>query len=390
MIIKDSSITMSSARDYSAFSFTSSHSQEVRADVAATLEFSAEAKSSYIEQLDKQVKHSKRLQEEGQRKSEQNNLNRMMDQIQLQKKNSGNNQDIDNDYVDNMIRLLRQILAALRGEKYEDTPPRHVNVDQNELKAMTASFKASYNLSMATSASISAVDLRSPGTTGGTLWTRLTASQTTAWEKEDTVFGSTGVVHTADGREICFGAELRMSRSFASISQSISAENYIVTDPLVFNAGSDVATISDKKFRFDIDCDGKEEDISYATGNSGFLALDKNGDSKIGDGSELFGTKSGDGFADLSKYDSDGNGWIDEADDIFEDLLIWQKDDEGNDKLISLKDFGVGAIYLGNVDTEFSLNNEADNAANGIIRKTGIYLKENGDVGSVQHVDLVL
>ena len=390
MIIKDSSITMSSARDFSAFSYTNSRTREVRADVAATLEFSAEAKGSYMEQLDRQISHSKRLQEEGQRKNEQNSLNRMMEQMRLQKQSAESNQDLDNEYVDNMIRLLRQILAALRGEKYEDTPPRRINVDQNELKAMTASFKANYNMSLSASASISAVDLRSPGTTGGTLWTRITADQTTAWEKEDTVFSSTGVVHTSDGREINFGAELKMSRSFASISQSISTENYIVTDPLIFNAGNNVSTISDKKFRFDIDCDGKEDEISYATGNSGFLALDKNGDGKINDGSELFGTKSGDGFADLSEYDSDGNGWIDEADEVYNHLLIWQKDDNGNDNLISLKDFGVGAIYLSNVDTEFSLNNQTGNTANGIIRKTGIYLKENGDVGTVQHVDLVL
>ncbi len=390
MIIKDSSITMSSARDFSAFSYTSSHSREVKADVAATLEFSAQAKGSYMEQLDRQISHSKQLQEEGQKKNEQNHLNRMMEKMQLQKQSSQNNQDMDNEYVDNMIRLLRQILATLRGEKYEDTPPKRIKIDQNELRAMTASFKATYNMSLSASASISAVDLRSPGTTGGTLWSRVTASQTTAWEKEDTVFCSTGVVHTADGKEISFGAELRMSRAFASISQSISKENYIVTDPLVFNAGKGITTLSDKKFRFDIDCDGKEDEISYATGNSGFLALDKNGDGKIGDGSELFGTKSGDGFADLSEYDSDGNGWIDEADEVYKHLLIWQKDDDGNDNLISLKDFGVGAIYLGNVDTEFSLNNQTDNATNGIIKKTGIYLKENGDVGTVQHVDLVL
>ena len=50
---------------------------------------------------------------------------------------------------------------------------------------------------------------------------------------------------------------------------------------------------------------------------SGFLALDKNGNGKIDDGSELFGTKSGDGFADLAEYDSDGNGWIDEKGRVY-------------------------------------------------------------------------
>ena len=77
---------------------------------------------------------------------------------------------------------------------------------------------------------------------------------------------------------------------------------------------------------FDIDADGEEESISYLQGGSGYLALDKNGDGVINDGSELFGTKSGDGFADLAEYDADGNGWIDENDPIFDKLLIWAKD----------------------------------------------------------------
>ncbi len=390
MIIKDSAISMSSSRDFSAFSYTTSRSREMKADVAATLEFSAKARDSYIDLLDRHTECSKKLQEKERRKSEQDSLNRMMEQMQLQKKNSESTREFDNEYVDNMIRLLRQILATLRGEKYESSAPKRIDMDQNEIRAMTSSFRAHFNMNLSASASISAIDLRTPGTTGGTLWTRVTESQTTAWEKEDTIFGSTGIVHTADGREISFGAELRMSRSFASISRSVSKENYIVTDPLIFNAGSGITTLSDKKFRFDIDCDGKEDEISYATGNSGFLALDKNGDGKIGDGSELFGTKSGDGFADLAEYDVDGNGWIDEADEVYKHLLIWQKDDNGDDRLLSLKDFGVGAIYLGNVGTEFSLNDPETNASNGIIRKTGIYLKESGDVGTIQHVDLVL
>ncbi len=36
--------------------------------------------------------------------------------------------------------------------------------------------------------------------------------------------------------------------------------------------------------------------IAFATGNSGFLAFDKNADGMINDGSELFGPESGNGF----------------------------------------------------------------------------------------------
>lgn len=45
-----------------------------------------------------------------------------------------------------------------------------------------------------------------------------------------------------------------------------------------------------------------------------FLALDKNGDSVINDGKELFGAATGQGFKELAIYDSDKNYWIDEND----------------------------------------------------------------------------
>ena len=107
----------------------------------------------------------------------------------------------------------------------------------------------------------------------------------------------------------------------------------------------------------------------------------------INDGGELFGTKSGDGFADLAQYDADGNGWIDEADEIWDKLLIWVRDEEG-DTLYHLSDLGVGAIGLGSVSTEFSLNDARDNQTIALIRKTGIFLYENGTVSTVQHLDM--
>ncbi|MBR4211192.1 MAG: hypothetical protein IKR84_02235, partial [Oscillibacter sp.] len=62
-------------------------------------------------------------------------------------------------------------------------------------------------------------------------------------------------------------------------------------------------------------------------------------------------------------------------------------DAQGNDKLMGLKEANVGAIYLGSADTEFSLK-DADNETNGVIRKTGVYLKETGGAGTLSHVDL--
>ncbi|MDD7547926.1 MAG: hypothetical protein PUJ81_03030, partial [Lachnospiraceae bacterium] len=184
--------------------------------------------------------------------------------------------------------------------------------------------------------------------------------------------------------------DVSMSRAFMSKIDSLTVEEYIKTDPLIINLDSNIASVSDQKFLFDLDSDGESEEISFAGKGSGFLALDKNGDGKINDGSELFGTGSGDGFADLAKYDRDGNGWIDENDDIFSGLRIWTKDEKGRDVLLDLKRADVGAIYLGNTDTQFSLKDD-ENRLNGEIKKTGIYIKESsGSVGTLNHVDLAI
>ena len=207
-------------------------------------------------------------------------------------------------------------------------------------------------------------------------------------ENETTSFSTDGVVKTSDGREISFNVELTMSRSFTQYaSETVDFGAPRLMDPLVINMDAPAADVQDQKFFFDLDADGHEEAISRLGSGSGFLALDKNGDGRINDGSELFGALNGDGFADLAKYDNDGNGWIDEADDIFDKLLIWSKDANGNDRLVGLGKAGVGAIYLGAQNTQFSMNN-AHNEVNAMVRQTGMFLYENGGVGTIQQIDL--
>ena len=219
-------------------------------------------------------------------------------------------------------------------------------------------------------------------------------------EEEFTSFSTKGTVVTADGREIQFNLDLEMSRSFVEYT-SIKAENLIeFVDPLVINLNGNIAEVSDQKFYFDLDADGEEDEISQLGPNSGFLALDKNGDGLINDGTELFGAKNGNGFADLAMYDEDNNGWIDEADEIFDKLIIWTKDKDGNDQYLSLKEAGVGAMYTGYSSTNFTLMGGMDSSetmeeaidnmgkVNAVIKSTGLFLYENGEVGTMQQIDM--
>ena len=209
-------------------------------------------------------------------------------------------------------------------------------------------------------------------------------------EREETSYGTKGTVVTSDGREITFDVAVTMSRRFTEEMGMMATDlNLVMGDPLVINLDADVADVTDQKFYFDLDQDGEEEALSTLQSGSGFLALDRNGDGSINDGGELFGAASGNGFADLAEYDLDGNGWIDEADEVFERLVIWTPNADGTSTCYRLKEQGVGAICLQNVVTDFTLQDDSQ-TTNGAIRRTGIFLRETGEVGTVQHVDLVM
>ena len=209
--------------------------------------------------------------------------------------------------------------------------------------------------------------------------------------KETVTFQSAGKVNTADGREIEFDTSFTMTQSFVEYTNvEVDYKKVMLIDPLVINLGGTTAEISDQKFTFDIDADGKEDNISLLGQMCGFLALDENGDGVINDGSELFGTKTGDGFAELAVFDLDQNGWIDENDEIFNRLRIWKKDENGNDQLVGLGVQGIGAIYLGNVSTTYEMKGQDQEGTEGMLQKSGIYLNEDGSAGTIQHLDFAV
>ena len=211
----------------------------------------------------------------------------------------------------------------------------------------------------------------------------------TVQEQEKMSFQTTGRIRTEDGREIQLNLKLNMSRSFVSHTNFSFKAGDAAIDPLVINLKGSGASLGSKSYEFDLDADGKMDRIAFTNGGSGFLALDKNKNGAVDNGKELFGPSMGNGFAELALYDKDQNGWIDENDDIYKDLSIWMREDGGEPKLVALGQAGVGAIYLGNVETQFSLKDSANNSL-GQIRQSGIFLFENGTAGTIQHVDLVI
>ena len=210
-------------------------------------------------------------------------------------------------------------------------------------------------------------------------------------ESEQTSFKASGVVRTADGKEISFSVALTMSRSYHEESSLSIREGDArkKQDPLVLNFSGNAAQLTSQRFKFDLNTDGTAEDINFVGGGSGFLALDRNGDGKINNGSELFGTRSGDGFAELAPLDTDHNGWIDESDAAYDQLSVWTKDNGGKDQLATLRQANVGALSLAHVGTPFDLKDNG-NTLQGQIRSTGIFLQENGKTGTMQQIDLTV
>lgn len=209
-------------------------------------------------------------------------------------------------------------------------------------------------------------------------------------EQEKMQFNAEGVIRTEDGREINFSVAMAMSRNYVEESNlTIRAGDAKKIDPLVINFDGKGAQLSQTRFRFDLDNNGTEEQLASLRPGSGFLALDRNGDGIINNGSELFGPATGQGFEELAKYDEDGNHFIDEADSIYQKLRIWSFNEDGSQQLVALGDKNIGAIFLGHVTSPFQLKDENNNSL-GEIASSGIYLTEQGSVGVIQQINLTV
>ena len=205
---------------------------------------------------------------------------------------------------------------------------------------------------------------------------------------ESTTFQSSGVIHTADGQRIDLNLNLHMKHAYSAETLVSVTKEIQFKDPLVLNFDGLSTELSQAQFDFDLDADGELDLMRFLENDGGWLARDINGDGKINDGSELFGAISGRGFDDLFQFDDDGNQFIDEADAIYDELLIWKKTAEV-DQLLGLKDVDVGAIYLGASETPFDIKND-NNEILGRVAQTGIYLSEQGEARVIQQVDVAV
>jgi len=278
-----------------------------------------------------------------------------------------------------MMLIIKQMVRELTGKEFKLFSPSELTANADNVAVTDAK-----NVEIATTPP----PARQPPSAGfGLVYEHHASYQ----ESESASFSATGSIKTQDGKSIEFSVQLNMSREFMmETNTSITAgDPEKKVDPLVINFAGNAAELSQTHFEFDIDANGTAEQIATLRPGSGFLALDKNKDGVINNGSELFGPNSGNGFAELAQYDSDSNGFIDEADPIYKSLRIWQRHEDGSQQLIALGDKNIGAIYLGHATTPFQLRT-ADNQSLGEITDTGVYLTEDGKTGTIQEINLTV
>lgn len=120
-------------------------------------------------------------------------------------------------------------------------------------------------------------------------------------------------------------------------------------DPLALDLNGDGAINLDRARRFDLSGKGEAAPIPFVSGGDAFLALDRNENGRIDDGTELFGDQHGaaHGFEELRRFDSNGDGAIDARDAVYDRLrLLGDFDGDGDDEQRGLADAGVTRIDL--------------------------------------------
>jgi|GEM_PF-2900465 len=143
---------------------------------------------------------------------------------------------------------------------------------------------------------------------------------------------------------------------------------------------------------FDHANDGFAERTGWVDAADGLLVLDLNGNGKIDNGGELFGSetllangsKAANGFEALSALDSNGDHQINADDAAFASLKIWiDANSDGfsqADELLSLEAVGVAAIA-----TTYSTSDIVDNNGNAH-RQLGTYTRTDGSQAVAEDV----
>ncbi|HEY0283494.1 MAG TPA: hypothetical protein VGC27_12825, partial [Rhizomicrobium sp.] len=143
---------------------------------------------------------------------------------------------------------------------------------------------------------------------------------------------------------------------------------------------------------FDMDKSGIRQRTGWVGPNDGLLVLDRNGDGKITDGSEIsFKDDLPGAVSDLEglrAYDTNQNGFFDEGDARFSDFRVWRDANQngvcGSSELKTLASYGITAINL----TQNLTGQTIEGASDNVLYATADVLHGDGSVSGAGDVFL--
>ena len=241
--------------------------------------------------------------------------------------------------------------------------------------ATTYSWDGASTISASTGGSIAGTTLHAATPMGGTLTFDFATGQYTYQPPSPITVTATEVF-----------SYVLTDRDGDTASAALSVTITALAPPVVIDLDGDGVefTSSAAGVRFDYDGDGTAESTAWVGRDDALLAIDKNGDGKVSDGSELvFG---GNGLSDLqglaATYDSNSDGKLDAADADFAKFGVWQ-DANGNGvsdpgEYRSLVDAGIVSIALVS-------DGQGYIAANGevVVRGEATYTRADGSSGKL-------
>jgi hypothetical protein len=155
--------------------------------------------------------------------------------------------------------------------------------------------------------------------------------------------------------------------------------------PLIVDLRGDgfALTNKEKGVFFDIEASGAKAKIGWTQGNSdeAFIALDRNANGIIDDGSELFGTATmrlngllaANGFDALVDLDTNADRLINQYDESFADLVLWL--DRNHNGFSESHELHKLNKFVIEIDLNYMITNISDEIGNKIFAKSRVKLK---------------